>query len=171
MIITSVCQQSPSFNLTSNMWNCVCLWFGHECCPVVLVNVVVLLLTFSTRPNINKVNQNITILFLFVISAFKCVQRTLPCIFNIIPCKTNTIQIKLIFNFCKGLLQFLSAFEWVIKNFIDAWLCYFKVSSGDDLLCTILDHAKHFSVGKIVWLFLIFFTAVITLLHNEVINL
>jgi hypothetical protein len=28
----------------------------------------------------------------------------LPCIFNIITCKTNTIQIKLIFNFCKGLL-------------------------------------------------------------------
>jgi hypothetical protein len=100
MIISSVCKQPPTFYLSSDVLNSIGFWLLYKCSPVVLVNVVVLLLSLSARPDVNEVRKCViaTLVLFLVVHSFKSIKSTLSCILRFVTCQTNTVQVKFILD-------------------------------------------------------------------------
>lgn len=168
MIISSVCKQPPTFYLSSDVLNSIGFWLLYKCSPVVLVNVVVLLLSLSARPDINEVRKCIiaTLIFFLVVHSFKSIKSTLSCILRFVTCQTNTVQVKFVLDLWQRLLKLLSSFQRVIKNLFNACISYFIISCRDYFLGPVFNHTQDFSVWQVRLHLLLLFAPIVTLLHD-----
>ena len=90
MIVAAIGQETPSFDLALDVLRCcVTFGFGDESVAIVRVDVVVLGLALTSRPNINKLGKVGLISVLFVLLPFERVHLALSCVLRLITSQTH----------------------------------------------------------------------------------
>jgi len=90
MIVTAIGQETPTFYLALDVLRCcVTFGFGDESVAIVGVDVVVLGLALTSRPNINKLGMVGLISLIFVLLPFERVHFALSCMIRLITSQTH----------------------------------------------------------------------------------